>query len=160
MNAVQMRCKTKTPNKHLRADERLLRVELRPAAHATLGEPPHHHLSEEVAVVLRLHPDARTGPGPERILQAAQAEEARFGATGDAEQLQSQPPAVVTAFHLLAVPSGLIGCGSGVKLRMRASAADGRCVCGDVGAKRQGFWVGRGRRGALTAARADHDDWW
>lgn len=96
-------------SKNLGADERLLCVQLRPAAHPALCQPAHNRLSDQVAVVLRLHLDPRACPSTERILKAAQAEKPGFGASGDAEQFEGEPPAVVAAFHVLAVPGGLAG---------------------------------------------------
>lgn len=58
--------------------------------------------------MLRLHPHARAGPRPEGILKAAQAEETRLGTAGRTEQLKGEPPTIVTALHLLAVPGGLV----------------------------------------------------
>lgn len=57
--------------------------------------------------MLRLDPHARAGPRPERVLEAAQAEEAGLGTAGGTKQLESEPPAVMTALHLLAVSGGL-----------------------------------------------------
>lgn len=97
--------------------------------------------------MLRFHLDTRARAGPERVLKAAQAEKAGLGAAGDAEQLQSQPPPVVAALHLFAVPSGLSDFGGVVLAYKHAGAtATGQevgawvCVCEALGLREVGNW--------------------